>query len=108
VALEGVADLRDGAIRIVGGRFDEEGRAAGPVRLVGDFLVRDALELARALLEARSMLSSGIFSALAASMAVRSRALPPDRRRPAGSDRDFADQLGEQRAAPLSVTAFFR
>src|SRR2546422_10332794 len=51
VTLEGVANLGDGAVGVVGGSFDEQGRAAGPVRLVGDLFVRHARELARSLLD---------------------------------------------------------
>src|SRR5256885_10045470 len=102
VALEGVADLRDGAIRVVGGRFDEEGRAAGPVRLVGDFLVRDALELARSLLDgALDVVERHILGLSGVDGGAEPGVAPGIAAALLGGDRDFADQLSEQRAAPL-------
>src|SRR5882672_4123797 len=51
VAAEGVADLRHGAVGIVGRCLDDHGGAAGAVALVDHFLEGDALQLAGALLD---------------------------------------------------------
>src|SRR5207253_2636540 len=107
VTLEGVANLGDGAVGVVGGGFDEQGRAAGPVRLVGDLFVRHALELARSLLDGaldvveRHVLGfGGVDGGAEPGVAGGVAAVL------LGGDRDLADQLGEQRAAPLVGDGF--
>src|SRR5207247_3919909 len=107
VTLEGVANLGDGAFGVIGGGFDEQGRAAGPVRLVCDLVVRHALELARSLLDGaldvveRHVLGfggvdggaePGVDGGVATAML--------------GGDRDLAAQLGDECAAPLVGDGF--
>jgi hypothetical protein len=58
-----------------------KGHAARAVALVRDFLEDDSRQLARAFLIARSTLSAGMLASRALITSVRSRALPPDRRR---------------------------
>jgi hypothetical protein len=45
------ADFGGGAVLVVGGRFEQDGDAAGAVALVGHFLVGRAFEFAGALLD---------------------------------------------------------
>src|SRR5918995_3235089 len=51
VSAEGMANFRHGPIGIVGGGFDEDGRTAGTVPLVGQLLVDAPLQLTSALLD---------------------------------------------------------
>ena len=70
-----MADIADGPVAVVRGYQDQHRRAARPVAFEHDFIDLAALELARAAVMARLMLSPGMLTALAARIAVRRRGL---------------------------------
>src|SRR6266496_4069721 len=102
VAREHVADFGDGAVGVVGGRLDQDRRAARAIPLVHHFLVRDPLELAGPLLDGaldvvpRHVLGFGGVDG-GAEAGVAGRVAAPLLR----GDRDLADDFGEGGAALL-------
>jgi len=81
-------------------RTDDDGDAARPIALVADFVI--ALASPPVPLDGRSILSLGMFSARAASIAARRRGFMRGSGRPAWPDRDLARELAEQLEFTLS------
>ena len=98
--LEHVAQLADRAVLVVGQRFDDERRAAGAVRLVGDLFVDDAGQFAGAALDRLLDVVGGHVHFLGrrddrAQARVHARVAAAA----AGRDRQFLDQARENLAA---------
>jgi hypothetical protein len=108
VFIEDMADFGHGAVFVVRQRLHQDGGAAGAVAFIGVLFVADALPVHRCLsLMARSMLSLGMFSALAAATArAQSRVgvqIAPTR---PGSHGNFLDQFGKD-LSPLGILGAF-
>ena len=93
---EGVADLGDGAVAVVGRALDEDARPRPGRSPRGDLLVGGAFELARALLDGALDVVGGHVHALGllhrgAQAGIRDRVAAAD----AGGDGHLADDLGE-------------
>ena len=100
---EGMPDLADGAIAVVGEAVDHDGDATGAVALVARLLVILAIELARAALD--RALDVVLGQALRPGLVdheAQARIRIEVAAAHAGSDRDLTDELGEY-LAPLGV-----
>src|SRR5690606_32951106 len=104
---ERVANVRYGAVPVVGQAVDHHGDAARAVAFVTHFLVARALELARAALDRALHVVLGHalrfrFLEREAQTWIRSGIAAPG----AGSDRNLADQFREDLAALCVLSAF--
>src|SRR5206468_1462703 len=95
------AHVGHGAVAVVGEHLDEDRDATRPVGLVGDLLVGDALELARALLDgALDVVGRHAVLARRGDRGAQPRVRVDVAAAQARRDRDLLDELGEELAAP--------